>query len=127
MGKTVRVVQLTYKWNLTNVTAPMKALSIRGYLTQTAGLAVCKTHKLNFNTATKEHSIDKKSTWDIMTYPSGFAVLQGFQSKQEAIEAAETELAPFSWVCIFFADFQKNNDMNKVRKAMGDVRKTYGL
>ena len=114
----VKVVKTApYNWS-----QKYPGITVRAYLTQTAGLAVCKTHRLRLNNEDKTTEAITLRTWDIITYPSGESVIQRFKTKAEAVYVAEHELAKFSWVCLFFTDFEKNNDMKAVRAAIVKAR-----
>jgi mRNA deadenylase 3'-5' endonuclease subunit Ccr4 len=100
---------------------------VKATLTQTAGLCIAHSRRLKVNNKNKTTEVIELRSWDIVTYPSGYAVLQGIKTKSDAISIAEQELNKFSWVCLFYADFEKNNDMKAVRKKIMDIRSSWSL
>lgn len=126
MAKQVKRVTVAYHWD-SRLSVKYPSATIPAYLTATAGLCVGHTHRLKVNHKDKTQELVKLPTWDVITYPSGHSVVQGFPTKAQAVEAAELELKDFSWVCMFFADFEKNNNMDDVRRKIMQIREAYHL
>lgn len=101
--------------------------NVPAYKSTTAGLVVTKTYHLDHNQLTDAMELVAiRDSWDIVLYPLGQQILSGFTTKGAAMEVAEM-LSEFNWISFYKSDVGRNNDMDKLKDMIRQIKREHGV
>ena len=96
-----------------------RKVTVKAYLTKTAGLVVHQDVKWNHST---DKPIFKRNSWSITQYPSGLAAFKAIPTSADAIDIAENDMRHLNWVGFTGVEAVSANDKTELDAMVAVVR-----